>query len=192
MNRLVAVLSITIVMLSIVSGFLFYQLNAIQSLNSELRSQNAEIQNQLDELQIQNGELENQITELQNQNSELQNRITEQETQLSKYTNLVKITEVTIESGFHPYIGLTLVNRANVTIENLGVNDVEGLTLTIEHSSPSVGETYSLDVLRSGEKREINGDLFSVVGTTGWVTITLKLGEVIIDEYIIPRFPNTQ
>ena len=171
MNKLVVVLSITIVILGIVSGFLFYQLNAIQSLNRELGSQ---------------------IAELQNQNSELQNQISEQETQLSKYTNLVKITDVTIESGFNPYIGLTLHNSVNVTIENLGVNDVEGLTLTIEHSSPSVGKPYSLEVLRSGEKREINGDLFSVVGTTGWVTVTLKLGEVIIDEYIIPRFPNAQ
>ena len=164
MNKLVVVLSITIVILGIVSGFLFYQLNAIQSLNNELRNQNAEIQNQ----------------------------ISEQETQLSKYTNLVKITEFTIEPGFNPYIGLTLHNSANVTIENLGVNDVEGLTLTIEHSSPSVGKPYSLEVLRSGEKREITGDLFSVVGTTGWVTVTLKLGDIIVDEYIIPRFPNTQ
>jgi len=119
MKKLVVVLSITIVILGIVNGFLFYQLNAIQNLNSEQRSKNVEIQNQLDELQIQNDELENQIAELQTQNSEFQNQISEQETQLSKYTNLVKITEVTIESGIYPYIGLTLYNEANVTIENL-------------------------------------------------------------------------
>ena len=142
------------------SGFLFYQLDVIQR--------------QFDELQIQN--------------SELENRITEQETQLSKYTNLVKITNVTIESGFNPLIALTLINGANVTIENFGVNDVKGLVLTIKHSSPSEGEPYNLEILRSGEKREINCNLFSVVGTIGWVTVTLKLDEAIIDEYIIPEW----
>ena len=160
MNRLVAFLSVTIVVLGIISGFLFYQINVIQS----------------------------QFGELQSQNGELENRITEQETQLDKYTNLVKITNVIIESGFNPYIALTLINRANVTIENFGVNDVEGLTLTIEHSSPSEGEPYSLEILRSGEKREINCNLFSVVGTTGWVIVSLKLDEVIIDEYVIPQW----
>ena len=160
MNKLVAVLSVTIVVLCIVSGFLFCQFNVIQ--------------NQFDELQIQNSELEHQTTEL--------------ETQLGKYTNLVKITNIAIEPSFNPLIALTLVNRANVSIETFGVNDVEGLILTIEHSSPSEGEPYRLEVLRSGEKREINCNLFSVIGTTGWVTFTLKLDEVIIDEYVIPQW----
>jgi len=192
MNKLVVVLVIIIVILGIVSGFLFFQLNAVQGLNSELRGQNAEIQTQLDELQIHNDELENQITELQNQNSELQNQISEQETQLGKYTNLVKITEFTIKPGFNPFIGVMCQNSANVTIENLGVNDVEGLTLTIEHSSwEEVAETYNLDVLHSGEKREVRGNVFSACGYTGRVTVTLKLGNVTIDEYIVPRFPNT-
>jgi DNA repair exonuclease SbcCD ATPase subunit len=197
MNKFVTALSTTIVIMVIVTGFLFHQLDAIQNLNSEQRRKNAEIQNRLDELQIQNAELENQITELQtldselqNLNSELQNQISEQEKQLRKCTNSVKITDVRIESGIHPYIGLTLYNAAEVTIENIGINDVKGLTLKIEHSSASEGQTRSLDVLRSGEEREIHCALFSVVGVTGWVTVTLKLGVVTIDEYIIPRFPH--
>jgi hypothetical protein len=156
----VGVFVATIILLGGLSGFLLYQLNLVQ--------------NELDELQIQNKELENQIIE--------------QETQLSKYTNLVKITNVTIEPGFNPYIGLTLYNAINITIENLGVNDVEGLNLTIEHSSGSL-EEYILEVLGSGETRTIKGALFSVVGTTGWVTVTLKLNETIIDKHITPKFP---
>ena len=213
MKKLVGVLAIVIVVMGIVSGFLFYQLSEMQSQNSELSSQNAEIQNQLEEAQNNNNQLENQITELQEQNSQLINQsetyqnqieqlegeilglereISELESQLSKYTNFVKITEVVIEPGFNPYIALTMLNKVNVTIENLGVNDVEDLVLTIEHSSPSVGDPYSLEVLCSGEKREVTGNLFWVVGTTGSVTVTLKLDEVIIDEYIIPNFPDTQ
>jgi type II secretory pathway pseudopilin PulG len=68
MNRLVIVLFTAISILSVVSGFLFYQLTVVQSVNSELRSQNAEIQNQLDEVQTQNEELENQIANLTSAN----------------------------------------------------------------------------------------------------------------------------
>jgi predicted nuclease with TOPRIM domain len=203
MKKLVSVLIVTILILSVLSGCLFFQLSVTQSLNSELRSQTSEIQNRLDEQQSHSHELENEVCELENQvdelenqisefqtlNSEFQNQINEQEKQLSKYTDLLKIANVTLVGGFNPYIGLTLHNTAKVTIENIGLNDVEGLTLTIEHSSPSEGVTYSLDVLHSGEKREITGSVFSVVGVSGWVTITLKLGDVIMDEYIRPRFP---
>ncbi|UCC58507.1 MAG: hypothetical protein JSW14_00865 [Candidatus Bathyarchaeum sp.] len=147
MNKLVVVLSITIVILGIVNGFLFYQ---------------------------------------------LQNQITEQETQLSKYTNLVKITEFS-SSGFWPIVGVKIQSKANVTIENLGVNDVEGLTLTIKCSTDSgPGEAKSLAVLNSGEKRVISGYVYLTLDTIGWVTVTLRLGHVTIDEYIVPRFPNTQ
>jgi hypothetical protein len=173
MSKLIVVLAITIVILGIVSGFLFFQLNAVQDLNSEL--------------QIRNDELENQITGLENQISELQNQISEQETQLGKYTNVVKITEVTIEPGFNPFIGVMCQNSANVTIENLGVNNVGGLSLTIEHSSwEEAAETYYVGILHSGEKREVRGNVFSACGYSGQVTVTLKLGNITIDEYIVP------
>jgi uncharacterized protein YoxC len=82
MNRLVAVLSTAVIILSIVYGLLFYQLNVVQSVNSELRSQNVEIRNQLDEVQTQNEELGNQITGLQRQNNELENISDELESQV--------------------------------------------------------------------------------------------------------------
>ena len=67
MNRLSVILTVAVVLLSFVSGFLFYQNNDFQGLNSELRSQNAGIQNQLNDMEIQNSELVNQIGELQNE-----------------------------------------------------------------------------------------------------------------------------
>ena len=156
----------------------------MQNLNSELRSQNSEIQNQLDELQIHNSELENQINDLQNQNSELQNLISEQEAQLSKFTNRVNITGFST-SGFSPVGALLIQSKANVTIQNLGVNDVEGLTLIINCSAAeNLAQTYSLDVLLSGEKREISGSVYWTLGQSVKVTVTLKLGDIVLDEYV--------
>ena len=84
MNKLFVGLTIVIVAVSFVSGFLFYQINEVNGLNSELRSQNAEAQNQLNETQNQNNQLENQITALQNQNSELQTQIDEKQEENSE------------------------------------------------------------------------------------------------------------
>ena len=75
MKKLVVVLAISTIILGIVSGLLFYQLTSIQSLNSDLGSQNIEIQNQLDDIQINNSELQNQISELEDQISRVTNRV---------------------------------------------------------------------------------------------------------------------
>jgi hypothetical protein len=159
MNRLVVVLSTAVIILSIVCGFLFYQLNYVQ--------------NQIDTI----------------------------EARLSNYPNLVKITDVEVY-GFSPIICVTIVSKAKVTIENIGVNDVEGLSLNIfcNQTNPLIqdptygGETYSLDGLRSGEKREETHDftwkLAPSPPSTGSVIITLRLGNVTLDEYIIQNFPN--
>jgi uncharacterized protein YlxW (UPF0749 family) len=202
MNRLIIVLSAAIIILSLVSGFLFYQLNAVQSVNSELRNQNAEAQDQLGELQTQNDELENQILEMQNQNSELQNQIDalqnqndefqnqikEQEIQLSNYTDLVEIAEVEVY-GFAPLVGVTIRSAADVTIENIGVNDVEGLILSVVHSSTADHpHTENLDVLHLGEKRKINSYVFWAFGTIGNITVTLNLGNVTLDEYTLEDY----
>jgi hypothetical protein len=222
MNRLVVVSSTAVIILGIVSGFLFYQLTVVQSVNNELRSQNAEFQNQLDELetqiielQNQNSELQNQsdelqnqnyelddeIAELQNQRSELQNQMSVLETQLSNHKYFVRITDIKIESEVHPMpLHLnTVYSSANVSIENFGFNDVENLTLTMKHSSYTgpayIPEPpYSLDVLHSGEKTEVNGRVYLYVGYVGPVTFTLKLGNDTLDEvtlvdYNIPSSP---
>ena len=180
MRRLVGVLAIAIVVMGIVSGFLFYQLSVMQSLNSDLRSQNAEIQNQTNQI-------ENQITDLQNQNSELQNLITELEDQLSKVTNLVKITRFTT-SGFSPIGGMLIESIANVTVQNFGINDVNGLTLSIKYYDvETLLEPLQLDNLSAGEERIINTHIrWILTDNTGEpFTATLWLGNQVLDEYIL-------
>jgi hypothetical protein len=89
MNRLSVILTVTVVLLSFVSGFLFYQNNDAQALNKELRSQNTDVQNQLNGMEIQNNELENQISELQKQNSDLQDQIDDQQAENSILQNQI-------------------------------------------------------------------------------------------------------
>jgi hypothetical protein len=102
-NKLVVVSFTAIIILSIIYGFLFYELNPVQN-------------------------------------------------ELSKYTNLVEITEVRVSDG-NPHIGLFMIAEAKDTIENVGVNDVEGMVLTIKHSMHNDTGIYNLDVLNSGEKK---------------------------------------
>jgi len=59
MDRLVHVLVIAVIVAGVIAAFLFYQLNTLQRLNDELRSQNAELENR-------NSELENQIAQFTN------------------------------------------------------------------------------------------------------------------------------
>jgi hypothetical protein len=157
MNRLVVVLSTAIIILSVVSGFLFYQLNTV---HNELRSQNAELQNQIDTI----------------------------EARLSNYPPLVKIAEVKAY-GFDPWGGMTIRSAVDVTIENIGVNDVENLSLTAVHSS---SENYphikNVDVLHSGETRKINTYVWWVATTIGNITVTLNLGNDTFDEYILENY----
>ena len=59
MNKIIGILSISVVIMGIVCAFLFFQLTSIQS--------------QINELNNKNGELENQINQLENQILELEN-----------------------------------------------------------------------------------------------------------------------
>ena len=266
MNKLFAVLTITIVVLSFVSGFLFYQINDVQGLNSELRSKSAEVQNQLDEQQEQNNELENQITELQNQNSGLQNQITEQQdenselqeqldeqqtrndelqnqtndlqlqiseiqNQLNASQNQISILqnqvseqldalrEATYELArerplkaliskfewdwsFDPFGGLTVVYTANVTVSNIDVTALGGLTLNVKllkkgtliEPYGSSGFTTQIGILQAKESRVIPSKIFATVGTisrdSAVCSITLTAGDIVVDEriYNLPEF----
>ncbi|MGD2066826.1 MAG: hypothetical protein PVI43_06635 [Candidatus Bathyarchaeota archaeon] len=89
MNRLSVSLTVIVVLLTFVSGFLFYQNNYAQALNKELRSQNVDVQNQLNDLEIQNDELGNQINDLQTQNNELQEQIDDQQAENSILQNQI-------------------------------------------------------------------------------------------------------
>jgi hypothetical protein len=101
---------------------------------------------------------------------------------------LVKIVDVEVY-GFAPLSGLTIQSAVDVTIENIGVNDVEGLTINAVHSSQKdYPYTKNVDVLHSGEKRKINSYVWWTVGTIGNITVTLNLGNVTLDEYILEDY----
>lgn len=94
MKKIVGLLIISIIVVSVVSGLLFYQLNAVQDENSNLRSQLFEVNTQLDEEQNYTLQLESQVTELENQKAqlgsqttELQNQTTQLESQVAELTN---------------------------------------------------------------------------------------------------------
>jgi uncharacterized protein YxeA len=158
MNKLVSVLAIAVIILGIISGFLFYQLNAIQSQNNELRSQNTEL----------------------NRNSELEN-------QISQVSNKVNITEFSI-SGLRAYEEFVIwESDVYVKIQNLGINDLEGLTLEIVgFGDERLAESLQVDTLHFGEEKEIYTHAYWAYGSEGTSVATLMLDDVVLDEYLLP------
>jgi hypothetical protein len=129
------------------------------------------------------------ISELESQNRELREQLKELQEQIES----VKITQFEWESGFRCIGGLTLVNMANVTVQNNGAKNISGVTLTVRvvyNGSKlrySSGFTEKIDMLHSGESLEISRGVFSVVGNrpNGTECIsTLMWGEVVLDERI--------
>ena len=176
MNKLelVAVFVIIIISLSVVCGILFYQ-------NNDFRNQISVLEGQLDECQNQTSEMKNQIDELEQQNLELQNQNLELESLIDKFTNRVNITKFS-SSGMNPIVGVTFHSLANVTIQNFGINDVEDLTLII--SPEDINGKINIDVIRPGETQIVSTDYYWNLGSN--ITVTLKLGETILDEYTTP------
>ena len=189
LKKLAVVLCLISVLLGLVNGCLFYQFNTIQTVNSELRSEIAELQNQTSELeaiQSLNNELQFQNSELQNQTNELQDRISELETQLDRGLNRVNITGFSLY-GFFTLGGLLVYSYPNVTIQNFGANDMHNLTLTIVSSTTPewIGpSTFKIDFIRTGEKRMITGKFHWILGGNGTTTATIKLGDIVLHEYI--------
>jgi hypothetical protein len=258
MNRLVIGLTIAVVVLSFVNGFLCYQLNDVNALNSELRSQNADIQNQLDEQQIQNSEQETQITILQNRNNALQWQISEQqnetgelEKQLSEQQNInyelqnqtnnlqlqlgkvqdqlaasqnqtsylqtqlgeqlaalgdvtyelalerpldVLITKFEWTGSFSPLVGLTVNYSIIVTVQNVDVTALGGLSLSARFLKKDTLTpiTYShvfsttIGNLKAGESRDLYCGILAAVGTitpdSAVCALRLTVNDIVLDE----------
>jgi hypothetical protein len=129
----------------------------------------------------------NKISELEIQNRELQEQLRE----LQKQIESVKITEFEWESGFYYLGSLTLVNVANVKVQNSGANNISGVTLSVRlvyngtELYKSEGFTEKIDMLHAGETLEISGWVRSYLGArpngTECVS-TLTWGKVVLDE----------
>jgi type II secretory pathway pseudopilin PulG len=176
---------IAIIAASIATWFVHTQI-------SELQSQNRDLQNQINELQEQSQELQDQNKDLQDKNDALQKQISELQKQV---IGNVKITGFEWVSGFNPIVGITLGNDVKVTVKNMGVNDVSGLTLTVRlmlkenriELAYSRGFSEQIDVLHAGESREISHMVYySLANMPTNVTecvSTLTLGDFVLDEW---------
>jgi len=106
----------------------------------------------------------------------------------------VKITAFNWIRGFIPYAGLTFINEVKVTVENHGINEISGITLTVKLLNNGTEiDNYSafvtqIETLNAGESREISGNIFWGLLSTKVThrVCTLKLGDIVLDEWIKP------
>lgn len=193
MNKFIVLLIIATVGMSFVSGLLFYQLNEIQTENSELKGEIFKANIQLEEEQNSTLQLENQVTALLNQTEQLQQNLTESEHQnnilkskIAEATNRVKITDFIInETSPAPPTGVGMFSNFFVTVENFGINDVEDLRVVFDTQYSTVGDdrvyndSIKIGVLRQGVSRTVNTHIQypysrrSLIATLVWGTIVL-------------------
>ena len=150
------------------------------------------MQNQVNELQDQKSELQDQISELQEQNGELQTQLIELENMIDVARD-VKITDFEWVGGYHSLGQVNLFQNFKVTIENMGNNNVSGLTLSVKllmavYTKDQIDEyTTQINITRAGQIVEIYGDVW--VGNIGSYAhsavgvVTLTLGDVLLDEW---------
>jgi len=187
MNKKIALSTvlIAIIALALATWFVHNQISDLQNQINELQEQNEELQEQNSELQDQNTDLQDQLSELQNQLSELQNKI--------GIARDVKITAFEWIGGFNPVGGLTLAHPVKVTVKNMGINDISGLTLTVKlvyvDTYTEVGQGYvkQIDIIHAGEILEFSGEIWATIGSfskdSAVCVITLTLGNVVLDEW---------
>jgi len=184
MNRKIAasVVIIVIVAASIATWFVHTQI-------SELQSQNSDLQDEVDELHGQNRDLQDENDELQEQLDLLQKRV--------DFSPDVIITKFSSKDGWWNPVGVTLALDLNITIENTGISDIDGLTLEIKRRSldeDPYNITKRLDILYAGESAEIYDSIFTGIQffaaefRNRSFVATLKLGDVVLDEkYLLPK-----
>ncbi len=189
--RLLAIVFMTIILLSSASWLVYSQFSDLQSQTDYLRTQNGE-------LQLNNTSLQSQIIDKQNQNKEQQDRLRDYTYQLSLARPLlVKITAVSFVGGFNPIGGLTLANPVNVTVQNNDVIPLCGLTLwaklydknSITRIDVGREDNIRIDRIDAGMSQSFGVNFYTVLGAsqvnlTGSVcVVTLMAGSVVLDEW---------
>jgi hypothetical protein len=89
---------------------------------------------------------------------------------------------------------VTFQNEVKVTVENHGINEINGITLTVKLlNNGTEVDNYSafvtqIETLHAGESREILGNIFwSLLDAKVTHRVcTLKLGDIVLDEWIEP------
>jgi hypothetical protein len=205
LNKLVAVSGIVIILLGSVCGVLYYQISGMQSQIGDLENQNSALEGQVSEYQNQTSQLENQIDTLEKQiddfpfqlnhleykidsleaqNLELQNQKTVLERELEvKSTNLVRITEFNV-TRMNFIGGLAALSYVNITVENFGTNDVDGLVIHVDPvDKERVNAGVQVGLLKSGEAQTINTEIiWGFQSEIRTFVATLMLDDVILQE----------
>jgi heme/copper-type cytochrome/quinol oxidase subunit 2 len=188
-KKALAIVLITVIVLSVATWFIHNQISELQNQIGELVAQNGELQDQLSELQ-------NQLNELQLQNREKQDRLIDFTSELAKARHLrVEITAFKWLGGFNPIGGLLLGHPVNVTVQNDDVIPLSKLKLWValvnENTGAEIGTGgITIDRLNVRESREIYVDGMSgpwtILGANldGAVcVVTLKVGDIVLDEW---------
>jgi FtsZ-binding cell division protein ZapB len=189
-RKTAAIILVTVIALSVAGWFVHNQISELLSQNSDLQHQMNELQDQNDELQAQNGELQDENDELQQQLDLLQKRI--------NFEPEVRITEFSSRGGWMNVVGMTIAISIDITISNIGISDIEGLTLEIKRLGVDDEDPYNitrnLSILHAKEKTEIpvglieDWDVYFDEFHNRTLEATLKLGDVILDvQYLSPR-----
>jgi regulator of replication initiation timing len=184
-RKALAIVLITVIAVSATTWLVHNQISDLQNQISKLQAQNSDLHEQVSELQDQNTELQNQTSELKKQLNDLQNQT---------YRGLnVEITAFEWIGGYHHLGQVNLFQNFKVTIENMGNNNVSGLTLSVKllsvGTNAKIGEyTKQIDIIRAGQIVEISGfvsvgDIGSYAHTAVGV-ITLTLGDVLLGQWI--------
>lgn len=177
-----------IVVLTLVSGLGFYQISELQNQISELQTQNSELQDQVGDLQDQNNELQDQNKEFQDQKSELQNQLTELE-KLIASAPYMKIKKFDWTGGWFSLGQVTFYHNFEVTVENMGDNDVSLLTLSLQlkkvgTSSVITGYTKQINI-RAKQTLKISDLVRQQLPVVAFdvCVITLSLDDVLVDQW---------
>jgi cell division protein FtsL len=157
------------------------------------------VYNQISELKAQNSDLHKQISELQDQNTQLQNQTSELKKQLNELQNQTYRglnVEIIRFGGFNPFVGLTILSDANVTIQNNEAYDISGFNLTLTLVDKSTGEAlssvpavFAIDTLHAFEIREIKAWAFWRVGDNldnAECVVMLSRGNFVVDKETFP------
>jgi hypothetical protein len=166
LNKLVAVLAIIIISLSFVCGILYYQIG---------------------ETQTQNNDLQKQLSQLENQVSEL-------ESQLSALSNaMVKITGFEITGAMASPDWKAYASSAKVTLQNFGINDVEGLILWVNYTAPIEIRPDNIDyymkrvqlgLVYAGETKNATVGVVWLARYGKQFVASLMLDDIVLDEFV--------
>jgi TolA-binding protein len=192
MNKKLAlsIVLIAIIALALATWAVHSQMSDLQNQIDKLQAENKELQDQTSKLNDQIATLQAQKSELQDQNSELQNQLIELENMVN-IARGVKITDFEWIGGYHSLGQVNLFQNFKVTIQNMGNNNVSGLTVSVKllsvGTNAEIAEyTRQTDIIRAGQIVEIYGDVW--VGNIGGYAhsavgeVTLTLGDVLLDQ----------